>query len=109
MSRPPPRTATAKVYFLYLSESGVPMRDLTKKRIQIYLQPEQLNRLRAMAARRNVSIAELVRQGVDRLLEELPVEDDPLLDIIGLVDGGPEDLSERHDSYLAEVIVQDNR
>jgi hypothetical protein len=84
------------------------MRDLTKKRIQIYLQPEQLSRLRAIADRRNVSIAELVRQGVDRLLDDLPIEDDPLLDIIGLVDDGPKDLSERHDSYLAEMIVRDN-
>jgi hypothetical protein len=84
------------------------MRDLTKKRIQIYLQPEQLSRLRAIADRRNVSIAELVRQGVDRLLDDLPIEDDPLLDIIGLVDDGPNDLSERHDTYLAETIVRDN-
>jgi hypothetical protein len=84
------------------------MRDLTKKRIQIYLRPEQLSRLRAIADRRNVSIAELVRQGVDRLLDDLPIEDDPLLDIIGLVDDGPKDLSERHDSYLAEMIVRDN-
>jgi hypothetical protein len=84
------------------------MRDLTKKRIQIYLRPEQLSRLRAIADRRNVSIAELVRQGVDRLLDDLPIEDDPLLDIIGLVDDGPNDLSERHDTYLAEIIVRDN-
>jgi hypothetical protein len=98
-----------EVYFLYLKKGGVGMRDSTKVRVQISFKPEQLVRLRALADRREVSIAELVRQGVDLLLEDLPVEDDPLLDIIGLVDEGPEDLSERHDAYLAETITQDNR
>lgn len=83
------------------------MSSLTKKPIQVYLRPEQLDRLRAVAERRNVSVAELVRQGVDRLLEEIPVEDDPLLEIIGLVEGGPEDLAERHDAYLAAAISRD--
>jgi hypothetical protein len=85
------------------------MSHLTKKPIQIYLRPEQLDRLRALAERRNVSIAELIRQGVDRLLANVPIEDDPLLTIIGLVEGGPVDLAEKHDEHIAEVIHWDNR
>lgn len=65
--------------------------------------------LRALATKREVPIARLVREGVDRLLDELPVEDDPLLDIIGLMDGGPPDMAKNHDAYLAEMIEQENR
>ena len=53
-------------------------------------------------------IAELVRQGVDRILAEIPLEEDPLLDIIGIVKSGPSDLSERHDEYLTRWLLEDN-
>ncbi len=39
-------------------------------RTQIQLTPEQARRLRKLAAARNRSIAELVRDGVDRVLAE---------------------------------------
>jgi len=85
------------------------MSAITMKPIQVYLRPEQIESLRAISERRKVSIAELVRQGVDRVLEDVPVEEDPLWDIIGIMDGGPNDLAENHDRYLAEMIVQENR
>jgi hypothetical protein len=85
------------------------MGTLTRKPIQVYLRPEQLDVLRYLAARREVSIAHLVREGVDCLLANIPVEEDPLLDIIGLVEGGPSDVSERHDDYLAEMYADDHR
>ncbi len=75
---------------------------LTKKPFQIYLRQDQLNALRLTAQKRGVSVAELVRQGVDQLLVSLPVEDDPLLDIVGLGDSGLGDLAENHDQYLAD-------
>ncbi len=84
------------------------MRTLTKRPIQVYLRPEQLDALRGLAERRKVSVAELVRQGVDRLLAEVPWEEDPLLDIIGMVQGGPPDLAEKHDEYLAKWIHEEN-
>lgn len=84
------------------------MSGLTKRPIQLYLRPDQLDRLRLVAARRNVSIAELVRQGVDRLLDDIPLAEDPLLEIIGLVDAGPTDLAERHDDYLADAVIREN-
>ncbi|MBI2321519.1 MAG: ribbon-helix-helix domain-containing protein [Chloroflexi bacterium] len=85
------------------------MRTLAKKPLQVYLRPEQLAALRALAERRGVSLAELVRQGVDRLLADLPVEEDPLWDIVGLFDSGVGDLAEKHDEYLAQLIDEENR
>jgi hypothetical protein len=82
---------------------------LTKKPIQVYLRREQLDALRALAGRRRVSVAELVRQGVDRLLAEVPLDEDPAWDIIGLVEGGPPDLAEKHDEYLAKWLREENR
>ena len=84
------------------------MGTLMKKPIQVYLRPEQLDALRSLAQRRNVAVAELVRQGIDRLLAEVPPEEDPLWDIIGLFDSGLGDLAEKHDEYLVEWIRQEN-
>jgi len=82
---------------------------LTKKPIQVYLRPQQLEALRALAERRKVSVAELVRQGVDKVLAEVPPEEDPLWDIVGMFDSGLGDLAERHDDYLVKLIRDENR
>jgi hypothetical protein len=79
---------------------------LAMKPIQVYLRQDQLEPLRAEATRRGVSVAELVRQGVDRLLEEAPVEEDPLWKIVGIMDSHVGDLAENHDRYLTEVYAQ---
>jgi hypothetical protein len=80
--------------------------------INVELRPDQEDRLRAIAQSRNMSVADLIREGVDRLLaevdvERVPLEDDPILQIIGLVEGGPSDMAERHDDYLAETLRED--
>jgi hypothetical protein len=85
------------------------MSTLTMKPVQIYLRPEQIESLRAVAERRKVSVAQLVRQGVDRVLADVPAEEDPLWNIIGIMDGGPSDLAENHDKYIADMIIQENR
>ncbi len=85
------------------------MTTLTKKPFQVYLREDQLEALRVLAERRKVSIAELIRQGVDRLLTEVPAEEDPLWDIIGLFDSGLGDLAEKHDEYLTQMIHEENR
>jgi hypothetical protein len=61
--------------------------------------------LRSLAERWGVSVASLVREAVDTILRE----NDPLLDIIGLVEGGPSDLSEDHDEYLVRWTYDDSR
>jgi len=85
------------------------MATLTKKPFQVYLRRDQAEALRAVAERRSVSMAELVRQGVDRILAEVPVEEDPLWDIVGLFDSGLGDLAEKHDEYLARMIEEENQ
>ena len=71
---------------------------------KVRMRPDQHERLRALATRRGVSVSSLVREGVDRMIHE----NDPLLDIIGLVEGGPSDASERHDDYLAESYADNH-
>lgn len=73
-----------------------------RKPLQVYLDPEQDRALRVLAQRQKVSLAELIRRGVDRYLAEaLPPERDPSLKLIGLGSSGRDDLSVRHDEVLA--------
>ena len=53
-------------------------------------------------------MAELIRQGVDHMLSDVPAEEDPLWDIIGTFDSGLGDLAEKHDEYLARLIHEEN-
>lgn len=78
-----------------------------KKPIQVYLREDQVEALRIIAERRDESIAALVREGVDKFLHELPPDEDPLLDIVGLYDAGPEDLAEKHDEHLIKIIQEE--
>jgi hypothetical protein len=79
-----------------------------KKPVQIYLRDDQVNALRIIAERRGESMAALVREGVDKLLDELPPEEDPLLEILGLYDSGWTDLAEKHDEYLVKMIKEES-
>jgi hypothetical protein len=79
------------------------------KRFQVYLRPDQIDVLRTLSKRRGTSMSELVREGVDRILEELPPEENPLLDIIGIFDSGVGDLSEIHDEALANIVREENQ
>ncbi len=80
-----------------------------KKPLQVYLRTDQLDALRALAKRRGESMAGLVRAGVDKLLQEVPPEEDPLLDVVGIYDSGIGDLSEKHDEYIAQMIEEENQ
>lgn len=79
-----------------------------KKPIQIYLRADQVETLRMVAERRGESVAALVRQGVDLLLDQLPPDEDPLLDIVGLYDSGCGDLAEKHDEHLSRLILEES-
>jgi len=78
------------------------------KPFRVYLRSEQIEPLRWLAERRKVSIAELIRQGVDRILADVPAEEDPLWNIIGASDSGLGDLAEKHDEYIAKLIYAEN-
>jgi len=85
------------------------MAKATKKPLQVYLRTDQLDALRGLAKRRGESVARLIREGVDKLLQEVPPEEDPLLEVVGLYDSGIGDLSEKHDEYLIQMIEEENK
>ena len=79
-------------------------------RTQIQFEDEQLEALRAEAARQNVSISELVRRAVAtagrtaaRGLSEREVRQRALA-VAGRFASGFADVAERHDDYLAEAF-----
>jgi hypothetical protein len=81
---------------------------INKRPVQVYLEPEQLRSLRALAKRRGVSMGELIRQGVNHILYEVPLEEDPLWNIIGIVESAPPDLAEKHDEYIVQFIREES-
>ena len=85
------------------------MTKTAKKPLQVYLRTDQLDALRALAKRRGESMAGLIRVGVDNLLQEVPPEEDPLMEVVGLYDSGFGDLSEKHDEYIAQMIEEENQ
>jgi len=78
-------------------------------RTQVQLTQEQQRRLRALAHHEGVSIAELVRRGVDRLLDEESPDRRELYaraaELIGAFadSSGATDVAARHDDYLDEA------
>jgi hypothetical protein len=80
-------------------------------RTQIQLTERQAERLKATAARRGVSMAELIRQSVDHLLAgaEAPSEKDlrrKAAAAAGRFRSSPGDVSVRHDDYLSDAFAK---
>ena len=78
-------------------------------RTQIQLTDEQWKTLRKMAAERNLSLAELVRQGVNILLRSYGLVSreerwERALAAVGRFRSGRKDLSRKHDEHLAEAL-----
>ncbi len=78
-------------------------------RTQIQLTEEQARALKAAATRQGVSMAELIRQGVDRILEEQERAEkwrraSALLGRYTDRDGAT-DVSVNHDKYLDEIYL----
>jgi len=80
------------------------MRMLKKKPIQIYIEPGQDNLLKILSKKRGVSKAAIIRDGLDKFLKELPVNEDPAMGLVGLGSSGKGDLSRKHDGYLVKHI-----
>ena len=77
-------------------------------RTQIQLTEEQSKALKKMAAQRNLSMAELILQGIDfylRACGTISQEErrQRAIKAAGQFHSGLADLSEKHDEYLAEV------
>ncbi len=77
-------------------------------RTQIQLTEAQHEALKRIASARRVSVAELVRQGVDAVIsyETAPVTDEErrerALEIMGKGHSGKSDIARRHDEYLGK-------
>ena len=76
------------------------------KTLSVQLSEEQYGRLRELSEKRGVPVPEMVRQGVDAMIE---VYSDRAWDIIGIADSDVTDLAENHDKYLAEIYEDENR
>ena len=79
-------------------------------RTQVRLTPGQMDQLQQLAARQKVSVAELIRQGVDRILQEAALPDraaqvERALAAMGRFRSGHDDISTRHDDYFVEAIM----
>lgn len=78
-------------------------------RTQIQLTPEQHRRLRETASARGVSMARVVREGVEQVLERRAGPDRWALfmSAVGAVHDrrGPHDVARNHDKYLAEIYA----
>lgn len=84
----------------------------TKKPVQVYLDEKRAATLIHLAESLDISQSEVLRKGIDLLAEEmLPVEDDPLLQLIGMAGtdtDSPGDLAARHDEYLSQWQEEDD-
>jgi hypothetical protein len=81
--------------------------------IQVELPPEEIALLREVAAARGISVNAVIRESIHRFLDEsvvarVALEDDPILQIIGLVEEGPGDTALRHDDYLTADARRDD-
>ncbi len=79
-------------------------------RYQMFIDEGQKRMLDEMHRRLNVPVAELVRRAIDRLVAEqaaskaypaLDGQTDSLLSLTGVCEGGPSDLADNHEQYLA--------
>ena len=80
-------------------------------RTQIQLTTQQAQLAKELAAERGVSIAEVIRQALDAMLQSRsrPSRDEirrRALAAVGAIKDGPTDLSSRHDDYAVEAFEQ---
>ena len=80
------------------------------QRTQVYFEPEVSQTLDRLARRRGTTRSDLIRLATRRYVqEEQTPEEDSILGLIGLGRSGLTDVSERHDDYLAEDLLDEAR
>jgi Arc/MetJ-type ribon-helix-helix transcriptional regulator len=86
------------------------MKAISMNRTQVQLTEKQTEALKQLAHERGVSVAELVREGVDLLLRSTSTtlsydeRTRRMLELSGRFHSDVRDLSIRHDDYFAEAI-----
>jgi len=78
------------------------------QRTQVQLTAEQIQSLRAVAGREDVSISEVVRRAVDALAQAGPAPSvaelrQRAIDVSGRYSSGSTDVARKHDDYLSEA------
>ncbi len=77
-------------------------RRLKRTPVIVYLEPLQLEMLRALAAAREQPMTHLVRESVERYLVDETGDDDPVLGLVGMLESGEPDTAREHDRVLSE-------
>ena len=73
---------------------------LKKIPIQIYLEPDQDKVIGFLSRSSGKSKAAIIRSCISKFIENLPLEEDPALDLMNLGTSGKKDIAEKHDDYL---------
>jgi len=76
---------------------------VSEKRTQVYFPKELFRRLEKKAKKESKSSAAVIREAVERYLEqerEIDWDNDPIFKLAGIMDSGVGDLSVNHDHYL---------
>jgi metal-responsive CopG/Arc/MetJ family transcriptional regulator len=77
-------------------------------RTQVWLPPEWIDSLDRVAARHGMSRSALIREAAWQLVAEAETsEEDSILGIIGIGRGEHTDVSERHDDYLVQDMLDE--
>jgi hypothetical protein len=79
-------------------------------RTQIQLTPQQSGKLKRIAKRRGISVAEIIRQSIDIALvsEDIPDQEEiraRARSVFGKFQDKSTDVSENHDRYLSEAFI----
>ena len=73
------------------------------KRKQIYLEEDMIKKIERLSNLKNISQAEIIRQAINYYFQNKNIEekeDEPLLELAGIVSVDIKDGSENHDKYL---------
>ncbi len=79
------------------------------RRSQVMIEDEQYYYLVDEAKRTGKSISALLREWIDerrKIGQRLPLDQDPLWDMVGIARGGRDSVSEQHDRYLAHARLR---
>lgn len=76
-------------------------------RTQIQLTEEQARVLKRIARSRQLSVAELIRVAVDRMIKSTSMVDieerhERAMEVVGKFSSGKRDISKKHDAYLSD-------
>jgi len=84
-------------------------RRLKRTPVIVYLEPSQLEMLRALASAREEPMTHLVRESLERYLVDEAGENDPVLGLVGMLASGETETAREHDRVLSEHQVATDR